>query len=571
MARDREVEWQLDAVDLRPVARLLAERPRGSVALEPTGAVSIRDRYLDTQDWRLHRARSTLRIRTVGRRSEATLKSKGTLVDGLRDRRELTEPLSPADPEAVRALPGEVGRSVRALAGRRRLRQLFEIRNRRQTFAVTVDGDRVGELSLDDTTIPVTRGRPARLQRVEIEVEPGAVDAVSPFVDELRSSAGLRPATASKFQAGLLAAGLVPPARDDLGPTAVDEQMTVGELAFGVLRRQFATFLEREPAARLGEDSEGVHDMRVATRRMRAAMSLFREALPVRTQRLRDELKWVAGVLGEVRDLDVQLGQLGEWERDMSDEDVAALRPLVESLEHRHAEARAMMLEALDSRRYERTVTGMTELLKRGPLRRSQASRMPALVAAPDLVRRRYRPVRKRGDAIQPTSPPEDFHALRIRCKRLRYAVEFLSPLAPKQSERLIAALVEVQDCLGEHQDAQVAMARLREMAEDGLPPRAVFLLGRIDERYERRAAELRAEFPDAYAGIRGKAWKGLRHVLDERRDRAVADSPPRAPSLRPAPAPRRTARTPPTTPPARAARHARAAAPPPGLAVVRD
>jgi inorganic triphosphatase YgiF len=154
MAGDREVEWQLDAVDLRPVARFLSARPDGDVALRRSGATNLRDRYLDTHDWRLHRAGATLRIRTAGRRSEATLKSKGTLVGGLRDRRELTEQLSTADPEAIRGLPGEVGRTVRALAGRRRLRQLFEIRNRRETFEVLVDGDRAGELTLDDTSIP---------------------------------------------------------------------------------------------------------------------------------------------------------------------------------------------------------------------------------------------------------------------------------------------------------------------------------------------------------------------------------------------------------------------------------
>src|SRR5262249_60788983 len=131
--------------------------------------------------------------------------------------------------------------------------------------------------------------------------------------------------------------------------------------------------------------------------------------------------------------------------------------------------------------------------------------RTPALVPGPALPRRRFRPVRKGGDAIRPSSPPEDFHALRIRCKRFRYAVEFVSPLAPKPSEKLIRRLVAVQDCLGEHQDAQVAMQRLRAMAEEeGLPPRAVFLLGRIDERYEIRARGLREAFPKVYAGIRG-------------------------------------------------------------------
>ena len=566
MARDREVEWQLDAVDLRPVARWLDSRPRGNVSLEREGSTNLRDRYLDTVDWRLHRAASTLRIRSAGRRSEATLKSKGTLVDGLRDRRELTEPLASADPEAVKALPGEVGRTVRALAGRRRLRPLFEIRNHRDVYAVTVDGSKVGELSLDDTSIPIAPGRPARLQRVEIEVEPGAVEAVGPFVEELKSATGLRPAVASKFQAGLLAAGLVPPAPDDLGPIVIGDQVTVGELAFGVLRTQFAIFLEREPASRLGEDLEGVHQMRVATRRMRAAMSLFREALPVRAERLREELRWIAGVLGEVRDLDVQLEQLAQWETDLPAEDVAGLERLVGHLRERHADARAAMLEALDSRRYERLTAGMTDLLRRGPLRRSAASRMPALVAAPDLVRRRFRPVRKRGDAIRQSSPPEDFHALRIRCKRLRYAIEFLSPLAPKQSDKLIRRLVLVQDCLGEHQDAQVAMQRLREMAEEpGLPPRVVFLLGRIDERYAVRGAALREAFPEVYTGIRGKAWDNLRRVLDERRRAVLATypaAPPRAPRLRPAPPPRASASRP--AMPADSD-------PPPGLVAVRD
>jgi CHAD domain-containing protein len=539
MARDREVEWQLDAVDLRPVARWLAARTAGDVATEPPRTALIRDRYLDSEDWRLHRAGATLRIRTTGRRSEATLKSKGTLVDGLRDRRELTEPLPGPDPEGVRALSGEVGRTVRALSGAKRLRVLFEVRTRRRVYGVRAGGADVGELSLDDTTIPVAGGRPARLQRVEIEVEPDAMEAVAPLVDELRAAAGLRPAAATKFQAGLLAVGLSPPPPPDLGPADAAADATVGELAFAVLRAQFATFREHEPGARLGDDPEEVHDMRVASRRMRAAMALFREALPVRTQRLREELRWIAGALGEVRDLDVQLERFREWERDMPDGDRAALAPLVDRLEAARSDARARLLEQLDSRRYERLVAGMTDLLRRGPLRRSAASRTPAMVAAPDLLRRRYRAVRKRGDALGPDSPPEDFHAARIRAKRLRYAIEFLAPLAPKPSQRLVKRLVAVQDCLGQHQDAMVAMAHIDELIDDDLPPRAVFLLGRISERYDRAAHELRAAFPDAYAGIRGKPWTDLRADLRERRDHALATMPaPRLPRLRTAPPP---------------------------------
>jgi triphosphatase len=526
MAQDREVEWQLDAVDLRPVRRWLESVPPET--LEPAGTLTLNDRYLDTEDWRLSRGRTTLRVRTIGRTTEATAKSVGTPVEGLQDRRELTERIPSADPEAVLAAPGEVGRLVRALAGRRKLRELFRLRTRRQVFTLRLDGAVVGELSLDDTSIPVPDGRPARLQRVEIEVEPSAVESVAPLVDELRVACGLSPAGASKFQAGVLAAGLAPPAPEDLGPAEVEDRMTVGEVAFAVLRTHFVEFLGHEPGVRLGEDPEEVHDMRVAIRRMRAAMSVFREALPVRTQRLRDELKWVAGELGEVRDLDVQLEQFREWRRGMPDQDREALAPLVRRLEERHAEARAQVLTDLDSPRYERVVAGMTDLLRRGPLRRSPASRTPALVAAPDILRRRRRKVRKQGDSLDPSSPPEDFHRLRIRTKRFRYAVEFLSPLAPKPSRRLVRRLVAVQDCLGEHQDAQVAMAHIREMVDrEDLPVRAVFLLGRVSERYARRAEELRAEFPGVYARIRGKPWRRLRRTLETRRAEAVAALPP--------------------------------------------
>jgi triphosphatase len=561
MAHDREVEWQLDAVDLRPVLRWLEAQP--SETLQPAGTLALRDRYLDTEDWRLFRAGITLRIRTTGRRSEATVKSIGTPVEGLQDRRELTEPIRSADPEAVLAAPGEVGRLVRALAGTRKLRELFQLRTRRQVFTLRVDSAVVGELSLDDTTIPVPRGRPVRLQRVEVEVEPAAAESAAPFVDDLRVSCGLSPAAASKFQVGVLATGQAPPAPEDLGPTEVEDGMTVGEVAFAVLRAHFAEFLEHEPGVRLGEDPEQVHDMRVAVRRMRAAMSVFREALPVRSQRLRDELKWVAGQLGEVRDLEVQLEQFREWGRDMSEEDRASLAPLVERLEHRHADARVQVLLDLDSRRYERVVAGMTDMLQRGPLRRSPPSRTPAAVAAPDLVGNRRRKVRKQGDSLDPSSPPEDFHTLRIRTKRLRYAVEFLSPLAPKPSRRYVRQLVALQDCLGEHQDAQVAKAHIREMVDqEDLPVGAVFLLGRVSERYARRAEELRAEFPLVYAGIRGKPWRRLRTALERRREEVLATMPPsRAASLRTAP------------PPTEDVVHASAAAAEPsgGLTVVRS
>src|SRR4028119_1683211 len=123
---------------------------------------------------------------------------------------------------------------------------------------------------------------------------------------------GLRQARISKYETGLFAMGLSPEGWADLGPTGVDASLSLGELAFAVLRKQFAAMRAHEPGTRLGEDSEELHDMRVATRRMRAALKLFSAALPEQADFYRNELKWVAGVLGEVRDLDVHIEQLEE-------------------------------------------------------------------------------------------------------------------------------------------------------------------------------------------------------------------------------------------------------------------
>jgi triphosphatase len=528
----RETEWQFDALDLRPVRRWLEGRdPAASPAVGRPALREIADRYLDTEDWRMWRAGYALRLRDQDGGREATLKSMSPPVEERRDRVEHSQPVG-GDTELA-GPRGPVGARVGALAGSRPLRPLFEVRTRREVFPLSADGRPVGEVALDDTAVPLPgEEAPARLLRVEVEVDAEAVDAVRPFVEDLRAACGLRPAEATKLETGLLARGLTPPGPPDVGPQEVGDSLTIGEAAFAAMRPHFASFLAHEPGARLGEDPEEVHDMRVAIRRLRAALALFREALPVRGEALRGELKWVAEGLGEVRDLDVQLEQVRTWRAEMPEEDGRALEPVVTLLHGRRAGARRRLLRRLDSRRYERLVASLTAFLKRGPVQRSAPARIPVLAAAPDLLRRRYRRVRKAGDPITESSPPEDYHRLRIRGKRLRYALEFLEPLYGKRARRLIRRLVALQDNLGEHQDALVAVAHIRDLVAeraDDLPPRALFVLGRIAERYERQAAERRLTFPAAYRRVRGKRWKALRREMGARRQEAGAPPEPGA------------------------------------------
>lgn len=519
----QEVEWQFDAPDLGAVSRWLDERDSGKEPSVEAGETrEITDTYYDTDDWCLYRAGYALRVRRKkGAGAEATMKFLARAEEsGVKRRREISEPLGSPDLRNLSKDSGPVGERLHYLAGPKALRTLFEIKTRRSTYGLGFDGTDAGELVLDETTVPGEDGSdPVSFDRVEVEVEPEAFSSFEPFVEELRQGSGLSPATNSKYRAGLLARKLEPPELPDLGSTEVNVSLSVGEVAFAVLREQFRVFLARESGARLGEDPEELHDVRVASRRMRAAMRIFAEVLPEQVRELEGELRWVAQRLGDVRDLDVQLDRLERWISEAAPEDRELLASLGAVLQERREKARSQMLQALNSRRYARFVESFSELLKRGPSCHSKAAQRPILEVGPALVRKRYRKVRKIGDGITPDSPPEDYHRLRKRGKRLRYALEFLSNVYGKPAENLVKALKNLQDVLGDHQDAVVAAGYLRELSvkrggNRKLPPEAVFVMGGIARRYQERAEELRAQFPEVYDKIKGKRWKKLNKVM---------------------------------------------------------
>jgi triphosphatase len=547
-----EIEWQFDALDLRPVERWLATLPTFAIETRDGGTVTalarpprrLVDSYLDCDDWRIARAGFVVRTRRRGRHDEVTLKdSRPAEGSGLRQRLEVTEILPPSGLAGL-GDDGPVGRRLRAIVGSRRLREVLQVRTRRRPFALRVGGVDVAEIALDDTMIVVGTGqRPMQLRRVEVEVHPEWLDALEPIVEQLRMSCGLQPARLSKFEAGLLALGEEIPGMPDLGPTDVSADSTMGDLAFAVLRRQLAVVRAKEPGTRLGEDPEELHDMRVATRRLRAALSLFEAVLPVRAQVFREELGWLARLLGTVRDLDVQLEGLAV----LSPADVHTAAdgrdPLVElaALLGREREAaRADMLNGLDSVRWDRLAKGLTAMAQQGPARRSLATRVPAEIGLPELVLRPHHKVRKAAKKARHSGVVTDFHALRIRCKRLRYALEFSSDVYGGKTSRFVRELAVLQDELGEMQDAEVASLQLADLAtgDAHLPAATVFMMGGVAEQHRRRVQRLLKRLPDELPRTEGRAWRELRDLMERRRAEAEAARPPVRATLRAVPRP---------------------------------
>jgi len=247
------------------------------------------------------------------------------------------------------------------------------------------------------------------------------------------------------------------------------------------LREQLDEILANDPGTRLGTDPESLHEMRVAVRRARALLRAGEPLIATDTQTLALELKWLGGLLGDVRDLDVLLARLRGEAAALEPADRKAAGRLLRSLERQRTRARRTMLKALDSQRYANLLDQFEDAL--GELAPATAEVTLDTLAKQELKKLR-RAVRAAGEE------PADavLHDLRKRGKRARYAFELAG------SDAVVKRAKAFQDVLGEHQDSTVAEARLRTLSLDA-PPDQALAAGRLVERERELRARARASW----------------------------------------------------------------------------
>lgn len=233
-----------------------------------------------------------------------------------------------------------------------------------------------------------------------------------------------------------------------------------------VLRYHFVQMLRHEAGTRAGEDIEDLHDMRVATRRMRAAFEVFEDAFTGRAMRTHLKgLRATGRTLGRVRDLDVFMEKAHHYLDSLPEEQRDGLRPLLHSWEQTREHAREAMVKYLDSHEYQAFKLRFDHFLNTpGAGARSVHAATPNLVreVTPGLIYTRYATVRA-FDTILDGASLEQFHALRIEFKKLRYTVEYFREVLGPQSGEVIEEIKALQDHLGDLNDANVATHLLRD------------------------------------------------------------------------------------------------------------
>ena len=280
----------------------------------------------------------------------------------------------------------------------------------------------------------------------------------------------------------------------------LDPDAPPGEALAAAFRDQYERLLAHDPGTRLGSDPEDLHQLRVATRRLRAFLRAGRPLLDRPwAESLRAELGWLGSALGPARDLDVLVEHLREEVGELG-ADAGAAAGLLESFDEERARAREAVVEALSSDRY------------LGLLDRVEAAAAAPRLAGDGKTRlaeiwwREWKRTRAAFDALGEEPPDDELHASRIRVKRARYAAELAAHELGRKGKGFVSAAKALQDVLGEHQDAVVAEERIRAWA-DGRPE-AAGAAARLVELERDRRAEARAAWPAAWDELRRRARK---------------------------------------------------------------
>ncbi|MBV1950462.1 CYTH and CHAD domain-containing protein [Streptomyces sp. BV129] len=460
------------------------------------GVVELDATYYDTADERLGAASLTLRRRTGG--SDAGWHLKFPVAPGVRD--EIRAPLADTVPEEIAALVRSRVRGAE-LVPVVRLRSARDVRH-----LLDANGALLAEASVDTVTAERLNraGGTARWTEIEVELADGADPALLDAVEERLGAAGVRPSKASSKVAEALRRTGGSRAR----PGRAAGPVTAGDHVLAHLREQREAILARDPGVRR-DLPDSVHQMRVATRRMRSAFRSFRSVLdPDATAPVAAELKWLARELGVDRDQEVLADRLTEALHALPPGQVTG--PVRERLASwataRHGSTRGHLLGVLDSARYLALLDSLDVLLADPPLRRKAAGK-PREVLTRALEKEGGKLSRLIVAALE-LPPGEDrdhaLHEARKRAKRARYAAEAAVPALGGPARVLARRAKKLTSLLGEHQDSVLARQALRELAAVAhAAGESAFTYGVLYERQEQAARRTEAELPGRWRKAR--------------------------------------------------------------------
>ena len=457
----------------------------------------LRATYFDTADLRMARQGVTLRYRTgEGETPRWTLKlpvaSRGPELE--RDELNFEAPRREPPPE-VRSL-------LTAYTRGEPLTAVATLRTRRRRIQLAADETPIAEVADDEVSVVEGRRVVSRFREIEVEARADGVD-LRAIGEQLRIAGATEAEPIPKVVRALGSRATAP---SEIGPVSVAEDGRLADVVAASIADALTRIVRNDPQARLGYP-EGVHQLRVAMRRLRSDLRTLGDAVDPRWRgEIEPRLRAIADAAADARDADVQSARLQAG----LDGSTTALAPLFETLERKRVAARERLMAALDGPDYVALLNDLVTATQDPPAGSADA---PAADALAPLVLDAWDRLQKRADDLDADSPNEDFHRTRIAVKRARYAAELaarsLSGKASDGAARLGERLAGLQDLLGDVQDSAVAESLIRDtLSARGAGARYAFEAGRLVERLRSRAEASRNAFLDEWPEVRRRRWR---------------------------------------------------------------
>lgn len=483
---------------------LIGERWR--LAEEPA---RLSDRaYYDTFDWSLWGAGGVLEWHEEPGASQLIW----TALD------QESEPLSQPCPEAPAFAqdlpPGPVRSRILAPAGIRRLLPMMRIRARERILRLLDDEDKtVARIALEaDHFADPASGRegelPTRLRLLPLRGYDEERDAA---LELLSGELGLEPSQTPAALEALTAAGRRPGDYSSKIDAKLDPRERADTVTKTILLGQLDTLERNVSGTRANLDSEFLHDLRVAVRRTRSALSQIRDVFPEPVVAYyKERFAWLQQLTGPVRDLDVYLLEFDTCQRSLPEPLRADLEPLRAFILSHYDEEQRRLADALASAEFADLISEWRTFLE-SPLPEipeARDAKRPIKALADARIWRMAKRVRREGRAITPQSPAADLHELRKSCKKLRYLIEFFQSLYPGGDMRaLIKRLKVLLDNLGSFQDIAVQAENLRGLAarmraEGCANTDTLLAVGALIGGLLVRQQRAREEFAEIFAGF---------------------------------------------------------------------
>lgn len=415
--------------------------------------------YFDTPDQRLRRGGIALRVRRQGNRYQQTVKLKCETKPGMFARHEIEAFIAGPQPSLTEITDPEVRERVVAQLAGAAIEASFSTEFQRSERRVQHGASQV--LVCFDTGQITTANGDENICEIELELLSGPVGALYALATTLTQLGPVQLGVESKFDRGLRLLDGRTPAPVRAKPLSLSADASVEQAIEVIVGNCTEQILANEPAVRLGTDPEGVHQMRVGIRRLRSALSLFKQVLPgPQTVDMLAELRWIAHQLGVARELDVYIEETLNTDVCSAEPALAELRnAAIELREHAYQELR----RDLSSTRFTQLILNLGAWLEAREWRHQPLTPItatlfqPAREALQTSLQTRSEKVRKRAQRIRTASVAQQ-HRLRLEIKKLRYACDAVAELYDsKKTARYCQRLVALQNILGKLNDISAA------------------------------------------------------------------------------------------------------------------